>query len=520
MGAAVASFAKKHWKGILAIVLILVMLLVSVVQSVVSSIIALLGAEEEENSNSGSYSVTKLYVKATIDDELLEGLEVTLTPQDEDNTTVLNFPKTDKNGLASITLSSGSSNLGSFNGASTGDVLQGSVTFYCDSGTTACGTPVGMGTCAVDPYIIHYGSVLYIAEIDSDGNETGKVYGYAEATDTGGFTNGLEKSPPYKPLPKGSYESRVDNIQGVNYKRLVDVWYPSESEGRNQWGTRACNIYIVESTPLEGHSQAAKNQATGHKIEKYIGKPTSEGTTGSINTFSGSSLSDNYSIDYNGKYTCAENGTLNMKSVQQGNHETIVLMASDNTNIRLEFWIVTETSGSGISQDATKDAVIVTTDCQPINNTSSAIYKGATNLKDCYKTKDAGGINPCNYNPQPQCVMYVWGRTYELWNGFSLPTGKGAAQNYWYNMNDSRVQKISASSTPSVGDIAVFGSSSSSSAGHIAVVEAVEGNTIYISDSGQTFKDAWNQGRSHTASFEVGGKLYGGQVLGYLRPNV
>ena len=60
-------------------------------------------------------------------------------------------------------------------------VLNGKATgYYAKSGKGSSGLGLGYGTVAVDPDIIPYGTLLYIASPD------GKfVYGYALATDTG-----------------------------------------------------------------------------------------------------------------------------------------------------------------------------------------------------------------------------------------------------------------------------------------------------------------------------------------------
>lgn len=118
---------------------------------------------------------------------------------------------------------SGSSGSSSGNGSSFVDasgntisyssVLTGSGTAYCDSGKTATGAECGYGLVAVNPYVIPYGTRLYICS--ADGSYT---YGYAIASDTGGA------------LMAGD--------------ALVDIWLPTEDECYS-FGRRTMNVYIL-----------------------------------------------------------------------------------------------------------------------------------------------------------------------------------------------------------------------------------------------------------------------------------
>jgi 3D (Asp-Asp-Asp) domain-containing protein len=83
---------------------------------------------------------------------------------------------------------------------------------------TASGIPLEIGTIAVDPKVIPYGSLVYI--VTSCGS---RVYGAAVAADTGGF---------------------VSNGSGT----IVDVYMGLTSEHYNkaiQWGARNVDIYII-----------------------------------------------------------------------------------------------------------------------------------------------------------------------------------------------------------------------------------------------------------------------------------
>jgi 3D (Asp-Asp-Asp) domain-containing protein len=94
-------------------------------------------------------------------------------------------------------------------------VLTGKATGYSSSGGRgASGLGLGYGTVAVDPSVIPYGTLLYIASTD------GKfVYGYAIATDTGTAL--------------------------VNGTVLVDLYYETRAESIIN-GAMTVNVYIVE----------------------------------------------------------------------------------------------------------------------------------------------------------------------------------------------------------------------------------------------------------------------------------
>jgi 3D (Asp-Asp-Asp) domain-containing protein len=85
-------------------------------------------------------------------------------------------------------------------------LIEGSATSYCLTGTTATGTQAGPGSIAVDPSVIKLGSHVYV---------TG--YGFGYAVDTGSAIIGT----------------------------LVDVWY--DCDQAVQWGRRAVTIYVLSS---------------------------------------------------------------------------------------------------------------------------------------------------------------------------------------------------------------------------------------------------------------------------------
>lgn len=93
-------------------------------------------------------------------------------------------------------------------------VLTGRATgYYSPRGRGASGLGLGYGTVAVDPNVIPYGTLLYIASTDGR-----FVYGYAIATDTGTAL--------------------------VNGKVLVDLFYETRAESMIN-GVQNVNVYIV-----------------------------------------------------------------------------------------------------------------------------------------------------------------------------------------------------------------------------------------------------------------------------------
>ncbi len=88
-----------------------------------------------------------------------------------------------------------------------------SCTAYSIGSRGASGLPLGVGTCAVDPRVIPYGTKLWIASAD------GKfVYGYAIAADTGAF---------------------------VGSKTFCDLYFGSYAEAC-AFGRRDLNIYVLK----------------------------------------------------------------------------------------------------------------------------------------------------------------------------------------------------------------------------------------------------------------------------------
>jgi len=96
-------------------------------------------------------------------------------------------------------------------------VIEGKASAYTSYGNsrTATGTVPRLGTVAVNPKIIPYGTKMWIVSLDGSVN-----YGFAIAEDTGGFIKW--KNP-----------------------RIVDLFMPTKAQCRN-WGVRGVRIYILE----------------------------------------------------------------------------------------------------------------------------------------------------------------------------------------------------------------------------------------------------------------------------------
>ena len=76
-----------------------------------------------------------------------------------------------------------------------------------------------------------------------------------------------------------------------------------------------------------------------------------------------------------------------------------------------------------------------------------------------------------------QCTWYAWGRAYEL-TGVALNECTGNAAK-WYNAAKNAGRSVG--STPKANSIAVFGTSAGY--GHVGYVEAVNGDTVTLSES-------------------------------------
>lgn len=101
----------------------------------------------------------------------------------------------------------------------------------------------------------------------------------------------------------------------------------------------------------------------------------------------------------------------------------------------------------------------------------------------------------------PNCTAYAWGRAYEILGSQpNLPMGNA---NDWWGRN-LETQNYSYGSTPQLGAVICWGSGSS---GHVAVVEAIEGDSVTYSESafsGPIFTaDTYTIGTEDTVS--VGG---------------
>lgn len=108
---------------------------------------------------------------------------------------------------------------------------------------------------------------------------------------------------------------------------------------------------------------------------------------------------------------------------------------------------------------------------------SETIYKSASEPNwygGAYSTNDPFAWSNQYYG---QCTWYAWGRAYEL-TGVSLKECTGNAAT-WYNAAKNAGRSVG--STPKANSIAVFGTSAGY--GHVGYVEAVNGDTVTLSES-------------------------------------
>ena len=94
------------------------------------------------------------------------------------------------------------------------ELKTGNCTAYYGGGITATGRPAQVGNVAVNPYVIPYGTRMYICSPDGS-----FVYGYAVAADTGGVL-----------------------MSGYG---LIDCYYDTYEECCN-FGLRYMHVYILE----------------------------------------------------------------------------------------------------------------------------------------------------------------------------------------------------------------------------------------------------------------------------------
>jgi len=92
----------------------------------------------------------------------------------------------------------------------------------------------------------------------------------------------------------------------------------------------------------------------------------------------------------------------------------------------------------------------------------------------------------------PNCTAYAWGRAYEILG--SRPNLSTGNANQWWDYNSSR-GIYSSGSTPKLGAIACF---NGSSCGHVAIVEAISGTRVTISES------AWSGFLFRTSTYTIG----------------
>ena len=108
------------------------------------------------------------------------------------------------------------------------------------------------------------------------------------------------------------------------------------------------------------------------------------------------------------------------------------------------------------------------------------------------RTQNPGvtGVYYDSGNPFPDkganCTWYAWGRAYELL-GYYPDLNRSHAM-YWYGNNDPYGYRGGESfprgQSPKLGAIACWSGGNASGLGHVAVVEKIDGNNVYVSESG------------------------------------
>lgn len=130
--------------------------------------------------------------------------------------------------------------------------------------------------------------------------------------------------------------------------------------------------------------------------------------------------------------------------------------------------------------------------------------KGDANSPDWY----SGAYS--TYNPfawsdlYGQCTWYAYGRAYER-TGVALDECRIGNAYTWYNTAKNAGRKVG--STPKANSIAVF--NTTSGYGHVAYVEAVNGNTVTVSEANNSALGNWTSQKQNT--LVAGINCYSGQ---------
>lgn len=115
-----------------------------------------------------------------------------------------------------------------------------------------------------------------------------------------------------------------------------------------------------------------------------------------------------------------------------------------------------------------------------------------SDLNIFYKAKLSPPFYSGNKEIKGNCTWYAWGRIFELTGKAPNDAGFNGNAYEWWDAN-KKIGKYKYGSEPKVGALAVWNSSlpGSGGCGHVAVIEKIEDNKIYISESswhGSTFK--------------------------------
>lgn len=359
-GSRFGRFLKGKGKAVTAILVVLVLLVTATAMSISELITMFEDADDEDEDQAGAFTTVTLYVQAmNTGNKPVENVTVDLQPTTKNKDgSEIQLPATGKDGIASTVIGTSG---GDFGAPKDGEKILGSVSYYCDHGGTHCGPQTEQGVCATDPWVIPHGSVMYIREVDAKTlKPTGRVYGYAEATDIGGFSwprksnSGTGRNAD-GPAVNGQRYGMYDKYGGKTYKRIVDVWYPSKSAGA-PWSTRLAEIVIVKNggktgcsvsssysgfSPTMSYKQCMKQG--GSLAPLYNAR--SGGTVNSSGQASGFQNYSDYTVTCTGGLTCGKfgaSGSLDVDSLVNGNTQTITIPGG-----KLKFWVDISTDQDG-----------------------------------------------------------------------------------------------------------------------------------------------------------------------------
>lgn len=516
-GSSFGRFNRKHWKVVTAIIVAIVLVVLAIASSIASLIMMITSDDDGEGASTTTYLYVQL-MKGSKDSpgKGIEGANVVLKQQIKDNPAEYTLGPTDKDGIAFMVLpTAGAANFtapcpSEYKPDSKGrptvnycKVIKRGATIYSQQRPHGSGSSFhggygkGFGWARLSAKSDHLSSqegkpapsdtwhigAIQMPVSDSSGNSDGLYYheltyvsqaqGYDYGTtlieDCGsGLAGNHAVMDIYEPYTK-YYGWHGSSNYGDSMASLTP-WLKAMGLSGVDFGNG--QVYVLGNSKDESIKAGKKirSQITANGGQNWPGLtpavPGSMGVGNSGKKGESKENTDAYKVVYQKSETNSASSDLSWQAMASGTKESPYIVSG--SGYFYKFWTVTVTNGTGLTGQ----------DIAGLNSESELQSKPEANENHGTGRAKYHGISTYNHDTLsvytgsslPNCTSWVNLRAYET-------SGKQVT----HRIYDRPSSKVKSVSDLQVGDFLMYGNS------HVAFVEAINGDSVTISESGKTY---------------------------------